>query len=141
MRPAESLTNLPSSCHNESHRRITSSPLLSQRRTLKRASCTNVGTCMQKTRQSQIADFAPGACAVLCRCVYDDDTEQCGATWRICWKFMTSCSSTTFTWTLPMSHSMGRPLWENMTSSTKPEVHNVFRCRQSSEDDQNHGTV
>jgi len=22
------------------------------------------------------------------------------------------------------------PLWENMTSSTKPEIHNIFQCRQ-----------
>jgi len=26
------------------------------------------------------------------------------------------------------------PLYENMTSSTKPEVHNILHCRQSSTD-------
>ena len=81
---------------------------------------------MQKTRQSQTADFAPGVQFAVV--VYDDDIEQCGATWAICWKFMTSCSSTTFTWILPMSHSTG-------------PIMGKYDLISKTEDDQNHGSV
>jgi len=50
-----------------------------------------------------------------------------GALWRIRLKFMTACSSTMLS-TYCQRHTTYGPLW--MMPSTKPEVHNVFYCRQ-----------
>jgi len=71
---------------------------------------------MTKTTQSQRADFAPGFCngsvqhvvvasapaAQFAVTVYGDEAEKCGATWRIRWKFMTTCSTT-----VRMLHAIG----------------------------------
>jgi len=60
-------------------------------------------TPVRETGQSAIADFDPG-CAVLRR-----------ATWRVA-----------------VNNSLRRapsPLCENVTSSSKPEVHNILHCR------------
>jgi len=73
-------------------------------------------TATTTTRQSWIADFAPGfytarcrpptngsvphvvianaSCAQFAATAYNDKVEQCSAPWRIRWKFMTTCSST-----------------------------------------------
>jgi len=44
--------------------------------------------------------------------VYDDKVKQCGATWRIRWKFVvTTCSSAALTYILPMpSHRHARAI-------------------------------
>ena len=55
--------------------------------------------------QSKTADFAPGA-----------------ATWRTGQNILVIFDSGLFA-----------PLCENMTSSTKPETHNVLHCRQRTE--------
>jgi len=67
-------------------------------------------------------------CAICCRCIRRQSQTAWRAPWRIRWKLMTTCCIRA-----PTSckcHAPYGPLWENMMSSTEPEVHNVLHCRQ-----------
>ena len=60
----------------------------------------------------------------------DDKVKQHGALWWIGWKIWLFASA----WCRRrycQRHAPYGPSWENMTSSTKPQIHNVFQCRQS----------
>jgi len=60
----------------------------------------------------------------------DDKVKQHGALWWIGGKIWLLASA----WCRRrycQCHAPYGPSWENMTSSTKPEIHNVFQCRQS----------
>jgi len=89
-----------------------------------------------ETRQSWRPNFSPGFILNAAghqpvgsapHVVIANKVKHRGALWRIRLKFMTACSSTMLS-TYCQRHTTYGPLW--MMPSTKPEVHNVFHCRQ-----------
>ena len=79
------------------------------------------------TRQSKTSCFAIGA--PFAAIVPDDTVKQSGASWRIRWKFWLLASAR-FPRHHCQRHAPCGPLCKNMTSATKPEVHNVLHCHQ-----------
>jgi len=69
--------------------------------------------------QSRTADFAPGAATWLSRPNNVVRRQTGTATWRTGRNIRVIFDSDLF-----------RALYENMTPSTKPEVHNLLHCRQ-----------